>query len=122
MSEGQTTDDGLEWYVAHVRPRCEKKLVEHGKIYKFPTTLPTYKSIKKYRGKEVSFDKPLFPGYVFLRLNHETRKVAIQSNYVANMLDVIDQQCVNRAVESFELTDGVVLECLNHVRNETFRM
>ena len=58
----------------------------------FPTTLPTYKSIKKYRGKEVSFFKPLFPGYVFLRLNHETRKVAIQSNYVANMLDVIDQQ------------------------------
>ena len=92
MDEGQTRDDGLEWYVAHVRPRCEKKLVEHGKIYNFPTTLPTYKSIKKYRGKGVSFDKPLFPGYVFLRLNHETRKVAIQSNYVANMLDVIDQQ------------------------------
>lgn len=92
MGDDNPRDDGLEWYVAHVRPRCEKKLVEHGKIYKFPTTLPTYKSIKKYRGKEVSFDKPLFPGYVFLRLNQETRKVAIQSNYVANMLDVIDQQ------------------------------
>ena len=92
MGEEQTRADGLEWYVAHVRPRCEKKLVEHGKIYNFPTTLPTYKSIKKYRGKEVSFDKPLFPGYVFLRLNHETRKVAIQSKYVANMLNVIDQQ------------------------------
>jgi transcription antitermination factor NusG len=92
MDEGQTRDEELEWYVAHVRPRCEKKLVEHGKIYNFQTTLLTYKSIKKYRGKEVSFDKPLFPGYVFLRLNHETRKVATQSNFVANMLDVIDQQ------------------------------
>ena len=92
MGEWQTNDDGLEWCVAHVRPRCEKKLVEHGKVYKFPTTLPTYKSIKKYRGKEVTFDKPLFPGYVFLRLNHETRKVAIQSNFVANLLEVIDQQ------------------------------
>ena len=89
MGEEQTRADGLEWYVAHVRPRCEKKLVEHGKIYNFSTTLPTYKSIKKYRGKEVSFDKPLFPGYVFLRLNHETRKVAIQSKYVANMLDAV---------------------------------
>ena len=48
MGEEQTRADGLEWYVAHVRPRCEKKLAEHGKIYKFPTTLPTYKSIKKY--------------------------------------------------------------------------
>ena len=92
MDEGQTRDEELEWYVAHVRPRCEKKLVEQGKIYNFPTTLLTYKSIKKYRGKEVSFDKPLFPGYVFLRLNHETRKVATQSNFVANMLNVIDQQ------------------------------
>lgn len=109
MEEGQTRDDGLEWYVAHVRPRCEKKLVEHGKIYKFPTTLPTYKSIKKYRGKEVSFDKPLFPGYVFLRLNQETRKVAIQSNYVANMLEVVDQQEFEDQLEDilFALEQGV---------------
>ena len=40
-------DAELDWYVAHVRPRCEKKLVEHGKAYKFPTTLPTYSSTKK---------------------------------------------------------------------------
>jgi len=82
-------DAELDWYVAHVRPRCEKKLVEHGKIYNFSTTLPTYSSTKKYRGKVVTFQKPLFPGYVFLQLNRKTREVAIQSNYVANMLEVI---------------------------------
>ena len=85
-------DAELDWYVAHVRPRCEKKLVEHGKIYNFSTTLPTYSSTKKYRGKVVTFQKPLFPGYVFLQLNRKTREVAIQSNYVANMLEVIDQE------------------------------
>ena len=75
-----------------MRPRCEKKLVEHGKIYDFPTTLPTYSSTKKYRGKVVTFQKPLFPGYVFLQLNRKTRQVAVQSNYVANMLEVHDQE------------------------------
>ncbi len=82
----------LDWYVAQVRPRCEKKLVEHGKIYNFPTTLPTYSSTKKYRGKVITFHKPLFPGYVFLRLNRKTRQVATQSNFVANMLEVPDQE------------------------------
>ena len=85
-------DAQLDWYVAHVRPRCEKKLVEHGKIYNFSTTLPTYSSTKKYRGKVVTFQKPLFPGYVFLQLNRQTREAAIQSNYVANMLVVHDQE------------------------------
>ena len=82
----------LDWYVAHVRPRCEKKLVEHGKIYNFPTTLPTYSSTKKYRSKVVTFQKPLFPGYVFLRLHRKTRQVATQINFVANMLEVPDQE------------------------------
>ena len=85
-------DVGLDWYVAHVRPRCEKKLVEHGKIYNFSTTLPIYSSTKKYRGKVVMFQKPLFPGYVFLQLNRKTREVAIQSNYVADMLEVHNQE------------------------------
>jgi len=95
----EVTDDAqapqvaeLDWYVAHVRPRCEKKLVEHGKIYNFSTTLPTYSSTKKDRGKVVTFHKPLFPGYVFLQLNRQTREAAVQSNYVANMLVVHDQE------------------------------
>ena len=47
---GASQGMALDWHVAHVRPRCEKKLVEHGKIYDFPATLPTYSSTKKYRG------------------------------------------------------------------------
>ena len=77
-------------------PTCaraaKKSIVEHGKIYNFSTTLPTYSSTKKYRGKVVTFHKPLFPGYVFLQLNRQTREAAVQSNYVANMLVVHDQE------------------------------
>tara|TARA_B100000482_G_C12548763_1_gene275307 strand:+ start:24 stop:533 length:510 start_codon:yes stop_codon:yes gene_type:complete len=99
MKEYEGIHDRNEWFVAHVKPRCEKKLVEYGNIYGFKTTLPTYKSFKKYAGKDVVFNKPLFPGYVFLLINNESRKVALNSNFVANMLYVVEQQLFNEQLK-----------------------
>lgn len=80
------------WYVAHTRPRCEKKLAEYCEREGVSVTLPLFRSVKKYRGKKVEFQKPLFPNYLFLQLRtYQTRKV-YQSDYVANLLHVIDQQ------------------------------
>jgi transcriptional antiterminator RfaH len=86
------TANAVVWYVAHTRPRCEKKLAQFCEREGFAVTLPCYRSVKKYRGKKVVFEKPLFPNYVFLQLTKaQTRKV-YQSDYVANLLDVVDQQ------------------------------
>ncbi|HAQ99416.1 MAG: transcription termination/antitermination protein NusG [Limisphaerales bacterium] len=82
----------IEWFVAHTRPRCEKKLrmyLDRELIYNI---LPTVQSVHKYRGKTVSFDKPLFPGYVFLKIDPLNRQKVYQSDYVANLLDVPDQE------------------------------
>ena len=82
----------VEWFVAHTRPRCEKKLrmyLDRELIYNI---LPTVQSVHKYRGKTVSFDKPLFPGYVFLKIHPLSRQKVYQSDYVANLLDVPDQK------------------------------
>lgn len=81
----------LLWFVAHTRPRCEKKLVQYCAREGFPTTLPLYRSPRKYRGKKVVFLKPLFPGYVFLRLLDNQRQRAFQSDHVANLLTVPNQ-------------------------------
>ena len=80
------------WFVAHTRPRCEKKLVQYCERECLSTTLPCYRSVKKYRGKKVVFYKPLFPGYVFLQLQPTQRQTVYQSDYVANLLDVPDQE------------------------------
>ena len=79
------------WFVAHTRPRCEKKLKEFCEREGYPVTLPCYRSAHKYRGKTAVFLKPLFPGYVFLQLRAEQRQKVYQSDYVANLLDVHDQ-------------------------------
>jgi len=91
MTTGPLPEDEVLWFVAHTRPRCEKKLVEYCDREGFYTTLPLYRTVHKYRGKTVSFQKPLFPNYVFLKLLKETRQKVYQSDYVANLLDVPDQ-------------------------------
>jgi transcription antitermination factor NusG len=81
----------LEWFVAHVRPRREKKLKQLCEREGFLVTLPLYRSVRKYRGKEVVFQKPLFPGYVFVQLLPAQRQSVLQSDHVANLLVVHDQ-------------------------------
>ena len=80
------------WYVAHTRPRREKKLAEYCEREGFLVTLPCYRMVHKYRGKTVTFRKPLFPGYVFLQLLTHQRQKVYQSDFVANLLDVPDQE------------------------------
>jgi transcriptional antiterminator RfaH len=82
----------LAWHVAHTRPRCEKKLAEYCGRAGLPLSLPCYRAAHKYRGKTVVFQKPLFPGYVFVQLLPHQRQKVYQSQYVANLLDVPDQK------------------------------
>lgn len=82
----------IVWYVAHTRPRCEKKLTGYCRREGLAVTLPLFRSVRKYRGKRVVFEKPLFPGYVFLQLLPEQTRKVYQSDYVANLLNVPDQK------------------------------
>jgi transcriptional antiterminator RfaH len=81
----------LEWFVAHTRPRREKKLKQCCEREGILATLPCYRTVHKYRGKTVSFEKPLFPGYVFLQLKSEQKQMVFQNGHVANLLEVHDQ-------------------------------
>jgi transcriptional antiterminator RfaH len=84
-------DQDVLWFVAHTKPRCEKKLVDFCVREAISATLPCYSSAHKYRGKVVVFRKPLFPGYVFLRIPSQSKAFVQQNDYIANLLDVPDQ-------------------------------
>jgi len=62
-------------------------------------SLPCYRAAHKYRGKTVVFQKPLFPGYVFLQITGEQRWKMHQSDYLANLLEVADQELFVRQLE-----------------------
>lgn len=86
----------LAWFVAHTRPRREKKLAEFCERQGIAVTLPCYDSPHKYRGKSVIFRKPLFPGYAFLQLAPGQKDTVRQNDHVANLLDVFDQETFQR--------------------------
>lgn len=96
----------LLWYVAHTRPRCEKKLSGYCERAGLTPTLPLYRSVRKYRGKTVVFEKPLFPGYLFLKMPPQARQGILQSDYVANLLDVPVQ-------DEFEQELAAILQAVN---------
>ena len=89
----------LLWFVAHTRPRCEKKLLQFCEREGLSASLPCYRAAHKYRGKTVVFQKPLFPGYVFLQISPEQRGKIHRSDYVANLLDVVDQELFTHQLE-----------------------
>ncbi|NOS70494.1 MAG: antitermination protein NusG, partial [Verrucomicrobia bacterium] len=89
----------LFWFVAHTKPRREKKLLEYCQQQSISATLPTYNSAHKYRGKAVVFKKPLFPGYVFLQLESGQGHSVRQNDHVANLLEVFDQETFRRQLD-----------------------
>ena len=100
----------LDWYVAHTRPRCEKKLAQYCEREGLTHTLPCYRKVHKYRGKTVTFHNPLFPGYLFLQLYRHQRFKVYQSDYVANLLHVFDQQLFERQLNDILLALETDLE------------
>ncbi|MCC7373239.1 MAG: hypothetical protein IT581_01185 [Verrucomicrobiales bacterium] len=104
--EGEASETALRWWVAHTKARCEKKLAEYCLRGGIAPTLPLYKSVKKYRGKTLTFEKPLFPGYLFLRMAMLDRAKVLQSDYLANLLDVPVQA-------EFEEQLGAILQALD---------
>ena len=87
------------WFVAHTKPRREKKLLQFCEREGVHAQLPCYRSARKYRGKVKVFQKPLFPGYVFIRLPAEHKNRVQQNDHVANLLHVTDQELFSQQLD-----------------------
>lgn len=99
MSANAEAIDVLQWHVAHTKPRCEKKLARFAEDMDVAVTLPLCKVTHRYLRKTVTFEKPLFPGYVFLRMPATQRQKVYQSGLIANLLEVVDQLSFQDQVE-----------------------
>ena len=98
----------LVWHVAHLRPRTEKKVSAFCLREGIPHTLPLYRSVKRYRGKQLVFFKPLFPNYLFLHIAPPLRTAVLQHQHVANLLEPPDQAGV---LERRRVTDVWSYSC-----------
>ena len=78
------------WYVLHVKPRTEKKVVEYLRSYGYFRHLPVYTKITKVQRRKVRRELPLFPGYVFTKLFPDERIKMLQTNLLVNTIKVLE--------------------------------
>jgi transcription antitermination factor NusG len=60
------------WYALHVRPCCERSVASYLREYGHESFLPLYKTRKDDRFGAPQTEVPLFPGYIFCRIDWQT--------------------------------------------------
>ena len=79
---------GRTWYVLHVKPRTEKKVMGYLTLSHGFRHLPLYVKITKVQRRKVRRELPLFPGYVFAHLSPEERLSVLKSNLLVRTIIV----------------------------------
>lgn len=84
--------DPASWWVLHTRPRAEKSLARHFLARNLSFFLPQYLRQWRNQGRLFRSYMPLFPGYIFLYGDAQTRLHALETNQVAHTLPVADPE------------------------------
>jgi transcription termination/antitermination protein NusG len=67
------------WYAAYTYPRCENKVLDQLLLREIESFLPCYCVTHKWRnGCKVDLQSPLFPGYLFVRIQLHDRLRVLQ--------------------------------------------
>ena len=81
-----------QWWVLHTKARNEKAIADDLTRKHVQYFLPLVRCRRVYGARIRQVDLPLFPGYVFLCGTPGDRYVALRTNRVAKVLEVVDQQ------------------------------
>ena len=79
------------WYVLHVRAKCEKKVADLCSKHHLNCYLPLSLEKKIYQRRKVEVWKPLFPNYLFAQFRPEQRIIILQSIKIVRILEVKDR-------------------------------
>lgn len=74
------------WYVLHVKPRTEKKAALYLRRFKCFEYLPVRVVVRKVQRRKVRRELPLFPGYVFTRMDFDQRANMLRTNLVVRTI------------------------------------
>ena len=120
-SQSQIEDDilvpapeGKGWVVMHVRPRCEKKLVDYCRANHIRTYLPLHERTHNYGNRVRTFQVPLFSAYVFGVAARDEFLHLQQNRFVANILEVVEQEKLLKQLISVRdaISSGEAIEVL----------
>lgn len=113
---GQHLPDFAEprWFVCHTKPRCEKKFSALLTAERFAHYLPLIQSVRRYGTQKKTFTKPLFPGYVFTRLEPVKKDRIYQQDLLVRALMVENEPVFLRQLEAVKTVCASGLEAALH--------
>jgi transcription antitermination factor NusG len=100
------------WYAAYTAPCREKRVLEHLAVREIESFLPLYLSSRKWKnGCRVELERPLFPGYVFVRVARMDRVRVLE---VPSVLSIVSRGRVPEPLSDDAVT---ALRASLHLRN-----
>lgn len=75
------------WKVLFVKPRTEKKITLFCKLFNLPYYLPLREKMRVVQRRHITVRTPVFPGYVFARLDAHQRLKLLQTNLLVRVLE-----------------------------------
>jgi transcription antitermination factor NusG len=100
------------WFVCHTRPRCEKKFADLLTIEKFTHYLPLVQSVRRYGSQTKRFTKPLFPSYVFARIEPELKIRVYQQDLLVRTIMVENETVFLQQLENVKAVVASGLEAI----------
>lgn len=87
------------WFACHTKPRAEKKFTALMAREKLDHYLALLESVRRYGTQRKVFTKPLFPGYVFVRILPEKKERIYQQDLLVRALPVENEALFLRQLE-----------------------
>jgi transcription antitermination factor NusG len=103
----------MEWYVVHTWPRHEKSVFGQLRSRQVETFLPLYRPSKRWKNGQIGGQVPLFPGYLFVRIDIQHQLPVLQTSGVARFIGFGPRPAVvsNEEIAALEaaVTNGITV-------------
>ncbi len=77
---------GLHWYALHTASNCEAKVANYLRAFDVEAFLPDYPSRRQWNDRVKTIRRPLFPGYLFCRLQNKLPSEAVCAPGLAHIV------------------------------------
>jgi transcription antitermination factor NusG len=104
------TAEPRQWFAVYTNSCREKRVAEHCDVRDIESFLPVYRSTRRWRnGCTVNLERPLFPGYVFVRVNQTHRVRVLELPGVVSIVGAARQPTPLPDAEIEALRNGIHL-------------
>jgi transcription antitermination factor NusG len=107
---GERMPKDSQWFAVYTNSCQEKRVADHCRVRNIEAFLPVYQSTRRWRnGCTVDLERPLFPGYVFMKVNPSHRVRVLELPGVVTIVGAGRQPTPLPDADIQTLRDGIHL-------------